>query len=180
MAGFRELPEVTYRDAIAGDALSVAMLGTHVFLDTYAPQGMRPALAREVLEHFSVHATEEILRTEGTTVLLAESKGHLVGYAQLGARAAHELVSASPASELVRLYIHERFTGQGVGKALLRRCEQRAVAAGAQALWLTAWIGNPRALRFYAAQGYADAGVTDYVFEGDRYENRVFVKLLAP
>ncbi|WP_196984798.1 GNAT family N-acetyltransferase [Caenimonas aquaedulcis] len=154
------------------------MLGTHVFLDTYAPQGMRPPLAREVLEHFSVEATEAVLRTPGTVVLLAESAGHLVGYAQLDSGTAHDLVDVRPASEVVRLYVHERFTGQGIGKALLRRCEQQARSDGAQALWLTAWIGNPRALRFYAGRGYADCGATDYVFEDDHYENRVFVKSL--
>ena len=46
-------------------------------------------------------------------------------------------------------------------------------------LWLTAWIGNGRALAFYAAQGYGEAGKTLYDFQGELYENRLFVKGLA-
>ena len=45
-------------------------------------------------------------------------------------------------------------------------------------LWLTCWVHNTRALAFYARQGYAELGSTDYVFEGEHHENRVFAKTL--
>ncbi|MBX3636015.1 MAG: GNAT family N-acetyltransferase, partial [Rubrivivax sp.] len=40
---------VSLRDAAAADAEALAVLGTQVFLDTYAPDGVRPSLAAEVL-----------------------------------------------------------------------------------------------------------------------------------
>ena len=53
-------------------------------------------------------------------------------------------------------------------------------AQGAAVLWLTCWVGNARARAFYARQGYAELGSTDYAFEGERHENRVFAKTLQP
>jgi ribosomal protein S18 acetylase RimI-like enzyme len=47
-------------------------------------------------------------------------------------------------------------------------------------VWLTAWVGNAAALRFYRAVGYDDVGTTHYVIEGKAYENRVFVKQATP
>ena len=54
-----------------------------------------------------------------------------------------------------------------------------AAEHGASRLWLTAWVGNPRAIGFYVAQGWQDVGSTDYVFEGEVFLNRIFVRDLA-
>ena len=41
---------VELRPADAADALCIGVLGMQVFLETYAPDGVRPDLAREVLQ----------------------------------------------------------------------------------------------------------------------------------
>ena len=160
------------------DALCIAVLGTQVFLDTYAIGGIRPSLAREVLANFSVDAVSALLADASTSFLLAEHEGHLIGYAQVGERRTQELVPQAMAAELRRLYVQERFTGHGIGKRLLQEAERFAASRGASLLWLTAWVGNPRALQFYPRQGYAEMGRTAYVFEGESYENRLFGKSL--
>jgi diamine N-acetyltransferase len=100
----------------------------------------------------------------------------MVGFAQLSAHAKHDLVPFPDATELNRLYIQEKFTGRGLGRELLQQAEKTAFASGASALWLTAWIGNARALAFYSSQGYEEVGSTLYTFQGEDYENRLFVK----
>jgi diamine N-acetyltransferase len=167
------------RPAVPADALCIAMLGTQVFLNTYAPEGMRLDLAREVLAHFAPTRIEELLHNQSVTFVLAESAGHLMGFVQVTHGARHELVAYESTSEVDRLYVHERFTSQGIGKALLHRAEALAASHGSAALWLTAWVGNARAIAFYSKQGYADMGATDYVFEDEHYENRVCVKVLG-
>ena len=173
--------DITFRPAVIADALCVSALGMQVFLTTYATQGMRPVLAREAREHFSLGKIEALVRDESVSFILAESAGHLVGFVQVTHGARHVLVSHEPASELDRLYVHERFTGTGtgIGKALLQRAEALAASRGAAALWLTAWVGNARAIGFYPRQGYMDVGATDYVFENGHYENRVYFKELS-
>jgi ribosomal protein S18 acetylase RimI-like enzyme len=58
--------------------------------------------------------------------------------------------------------------------------EALAAREGASTLWLTAWVGNQRALAFYASQGYEQLGSTDHTFEGEVFENRLFAKALGP
>ena len=171
--------DVSFRPAGAEDALCVGMLGTQVFLNTYAPDGMRADLAREVLENFAPAKIEELLCDESVAFILAERAGHLVGFVQVTHEARHELVKYETLCQVNRLYVHERFTAHGIGKALLLRAEALAASRGADALWLTAWIGNARAIGFYPRQGYTDVGATDYVFENEHYENRVYVKVLG-
>jgi diamine N-acetyltransferase len=170
--------DVSYRPADLSDALCIGVLGTQVFLDTYAPEGMRPSLAREALENFSMPAIQAQMESPWAAFIIAERAGHLVGFAQLTHGARHPLVRFERTAELNRLYVHERFTARGIGKALLRHAEALAAQQGAAAMWLTAWVDNARAVGYYPRRGYGDVGAATYSFEGEHYENRVFVKEL--
>lgn len=163
------------RNAVADDALCIGVLATQVFLDTYATDGVRPALAREALEHFSTAETAALLSRPDTRFIVAERQGHLLGFVQVTLGARHAQVAGSATAEVVRLYVQRRFQGQRLGTRLLQQAQALAAAHGARQLWLTAWVGNPRAIGFYAASGWRDVGATDYVFEGEAFLNRIFV-----
>ena len=171
-------PDVALRIAGPADALCIGVLATQVFLDTYAMDGIRPSLAREVLHHLSTGAIARSLADPATMFLVAECAGHLIGFAQLTIGATHACAGPEATVELGRLYVQRAFAGKGVGTMLLARSEELARARGAGSLWLTAWVGNRRALAFYARRGYADVGATTYEFENEQYENRVFVRAL--
>jgi diamine N-acetyltransferase len=47
------LSELSFRRANSSDALCLSALATQVFLETYATEGIRPWLAREVQERFA-------------------------------------------------------------------------------------------------------------------------------
>ena len=168
--------EIPIRPATPADALCLGVLSTQVFLDTYATQGIRAALANEVLAQHSVAVYEALLADPGVTLLVAECDGHLVGFSQVRGDVGHALVPEAAAAELDRLYVHERFTGRGVGRDLLRQAEKAAAARGADTLWLTAWEGNARALAFYPRRGYENLGRTVYTIEGEDYPNHLFAK----
>ena len=150
-----------------------------VFLDTYATGGIRPALAREVVQTYSQAAFEAAIADPATQLVVAEHDAHLIGFAQVTLDASHELAPAGRQAELLRLYVQEPFTGVGVGTQLLARAEAAAAKAGASVLWLTPWVHNARALAFYGRRGYDDHGLTWFRFEGESHENRVFAKPLA-
>ncbi len=169
---------VSLRVADANDALCIGVVGTQVFLDTYAPDGIRSTVAREVIDHFSTTAIAALLHDPATTFVVAESSGHLLGFVQWTRGATQALVPADSAVELDRLYVLPRFHGQGIGTLLLRHAETRAAAQRASTLWLTAWVGNHSALAFYARRGYQDLGATMYRFQDEQFENRVLARAL--
>lgn len=170
---------ISIREAGVADALCLHALATQVFLDTYATKGIREAIAREAHQELSATAFLEQLKADPVRVLLAEHEGFLVAFASVTLGATHSLVAKGSAAELSRLYVQSPFIRRGVGALLLRRVERLARTAGASTLWLTAWVGNARALAFYASQGYEELGSTDHVFENERFENRLFAKVLA-
>ncbi len=171
--------DIVVRAAGEADALCLHALATQVFLDTYASEGIREAIAREAQQELSVAAFVEQFAAPRVRVLLAERRGFLVAFASVALGATHSLVPKGPAAELSRLYVQSPFIRQGIGSLLLRHVEALARAAGASTLWLTAWVGNARALAFYAGQGYAELGSTDHEFENERFENSLFAKALV-
>lgn len=169
------------RLATPDDATCIGVLATQVFLDTYAPGGIRPALAAEVLEHFSTAAVAQLLARPATAFIVAEVAGHLVGFVQLTRGATHNAIGPGSPVELDRLYVLSRFNGRGIGTGLLQRAREWSMAQGAVTLWLTAWVGNQHALAYYARRGsgFEDVGATTYTFQDEAFENRVLVLSLA-
>lgn len=166
-----------FRLAQAEDVEPIGLLASHVFLDTYVPQGVSRAIASEVRLRFSREALLARLQDPGVRILLAEDGEWLLGFADLSLSAPEPRPGVQGA-EVLRLYVHPRHQGQGVGRRLLQAAETLAQQAGATGCWLSAWEGNSRALAFYPRQGYRDVGETDYCIDGQAYRNRVFSKML--
>lgn len=169
----------TLRAGTPADATTISALAMQVFLDTYAPEGIRPDLAREALREYAATAFDARLREPARRFVLAERGSGLLGFAELTLTAQPAPDGGVSGAELIRLYVQPAAQGTGLGRRLIRAAEAIAAEVGLGALWLTAWDGNHRALGFYAREGYADVGATSYSFEGNRYGNRVLARALA-
>lgn len=167
---------IIIRPAHLNDALCLGMLATQVFLDNYAPAGIRAAIASEALRSFSTAAIETVLSRDNCFVFIAELDDHLVGFAQVTIGTPQVLVRTAAPAELDRLYVQEPFTRIGLGSRLIAQAESQARILGASAMWLTPWVHNHRALQFYAKQGYRDLGATWFEMDGEQHENRVLCK----
>lgn len=166
----------TIRPARPDDALCLSVLAMQVYLDTYALQGISAPIARDILHAFSIAHFETLLADPGQVFAVAEQGPNLLGFVQVQMQSPHELAPPGSAAEVVRLYVQEPFTGRKLGTALLEAGERLAREAGVDWVWLTPWIGNRRALGFYAARGYVDLGQTWYDIEGELHENRFLAK----
>ena len=171
--------EISLRAATSADALRLGVLATQVFLDTYAFTGITEAVAKEVREAFSTETFSELLARESTFITVAVHVEGLVGFAQTTIGTTQALAPAGAPAELDKLYVQEPFTGRGVGTRLLRSHETLAGGHGAAMLWLSPWVGNHRALRFYAKHGYEDYGLVFFHMGPHKIENRVYAKRLS-
>ena len=172
------MTEIALREATEADALCLGVLATQVFLDTYAFSGITEAVANEVRQAFSTAAIAKLLRSKSTITTVAVQDAALVGFAQTTIGTAQPLAPRGKPAELDRLYVQEPFTHRGVGSRLLQDHEARAAERGATVLWLSPWVGNHRALRFYAKHEYKDYGLVLFHMGQHEIENRVYAKCL--
>jgi diamine N-acetyltransferase len=175
---FDPTPAVHLRAARPDDALCLGALATQVWLDTYAKPGIRASFAQYVRGAFASETMSALIARPDVCFAVAEHEGHLVGFSQCTIGATQPLVKSAEPAELDRLYVQEPFTGTGVGARLIAHAESECAARGATTLWLHTWIGNARALAFYARCRYADVGSMFFEMNGERHENRVFAKTL--
>ena len=167
-----------YRTAAPDDALTLSVLATQVFLDTYATRGVDTDLAKEASVIYSEAEFLTRLQDPSVEITVAQDGNYLIGFLDLtsGTRCP---VGKVEGLEVFRLYVQAPFQRHGVGRQLMALAELKAIERKSPHLWLTAWSGNTRALAFYPSLGYEDVGATPYVIEGKEYENCVFIKRVA-
>ena len=171
--------KIALRPATQADALRIGVLATQVFLDTYAFTGITEEVANEVREAFSTATFAKILDKPSTFITVAVHGAALVGFAQTTIGTPQPLAPDGEPAELDRLYVQEPFAGHGIGSRLLLSHEALAARQGAAVLWLSPWVGNQRALRFYAKHEYEDYGLVFFHMGRHKVENRVYAKRLS-
>ncbi|HEV2864044.1 MAG TPA: GNAT family N-acetyltransferase [Pyrinomonadaceae bacterium] len=110
-------------------------------------------VARRYLEYLFARCAET-----GGAVFVAEEDGRAVGFVSVWARVRARLIEEREyeyayVSDLVVLHAYR---GRGLGRALLRRAEEHARAAGAKILRIGVLAKNDPARRLYSASGFED------------------------
>jgi diamine N-acetyltransferase len=178
MAGTKPEQEAHLRQATIDDIGVISALAGYVFMSAYAGPGINDSVAREVQSLHSIEAYKARFNSPDRAIWVLERADRLLGFAELSRSIRMAPLGGIVGIELERLYVHPGHHGQGHGRSLITRGETLARAAGASALWLTAWAENHSALAFYARLGFQDCGETEYVFEGQRFANRLLSKAI--
>jgi ribosomal protein S18 acetylase RimI-like enzyme len=151
---------IAYRMAGPDDAALLAALSTRAFTETfghlYAPADLAAFLGR--LDEASWAAE---LADPALAIRIVEDHGVAAGFAKLGPPAA-AFTPPGPHAELRQLYVLAPWHGTGLADALMGWTIEAARARGAVALYLSVFIDNPRARRFYERHGFERVG--SYIF----------------
>lgn len=163
---------MTPRRAALADAPRLAALAQWVWLDSYATDGVDTGFMPYLAESFGVAVFEQLIADPGRALWVLEEGAALQGLAQLRRDAPPPLPGeAQPRVELERLYVAPPCTGRGLGVSLLAAA--RSTWPG-QALWLSVWVGNEGAQRFYRREAGELIGETDFMLDGQAHRNLVF------
>ncbi|RZN80961.1 MAG: GNAT family N-acetyltransferase [Winogradskyella sp.] len=101
-----------------------------------------------------------------------------VGYAKLIVNATNKYVKSQYNCQLERIFILNDFIPLKLGKQLIDFVEEKAKSLQLDAMWLTVYIKNNRAIRFYEKNEFIHVGNVNFVVSGKAYDNIVFSKRL--
>ncbi|SFP68668.1 GNAT family N-acetyltransferase [Sphingomonas rubra] len=161
---------IRYRDATAADLPAIDALFRRSFVATFGTL-YAPADLATFLAGFSAAAWADEFAQPGVAIRLAEEEGVLLGYAKIGdQKLPVEPIGA--AVELRHLYLDVAAQGRGIADALLHWTIETSRARGAGELFLSVFVDNTRAKRFYARRGFEAIGryefpVGDHVDQDD-------------
>jgi ribosomal protein S18 acetylase RimI-like enzyme len=160
------------RTARPEDAPSIAVLGAHVWVHTYAAAGVSDVIAQYVLATFTPDKIGTLVIDPARVLLVAEVGARLAGYIVVGFGSYHGEVPI----EVETLYIQDSFAGRGIGSALLAHARDVAKArTGTRSIWLMVNAQNATALSFYRSRGMTQDGIAYFELGGVKHENRVMV-----
>jgi GNAT superfamily N-acetyltransferase len=167
---------ITYRDATRADAATLDRLFDTVFRDTFAHL-YRPEDLSIFLESFGVSDWEKQLDDPAFACRIAEADGEPTGYVKLGPLKL-PVEEDSHALLLDQLYILKPYHGVGIAHALMDWTLEEARRRGAARLYLTVYVENHRALRFYDRYGFEAVGRYDFMVGNHADEDVIMRKLL--
>jgi GNAT superfamily N-acetyltransferase len=135
------------RPATVGDIETIAVIWQLAWRDGHLGHVPDALVEHRQLEDFRLRIPE---RLDRTTVAMIDAR--MVGFVTV-----HE-------DEIEQVFVSARARGTGVAAALLRHGEQ-LIAARFDHAWLAVVAGNARARRFYAREGWSDAGLFQYTVQ---------------
>ena len=151
---------LAYRDAGPDDAASLDRIFTTTFCETFGHLYRSEDLSA-FLSSFGLSDWEAQLSDPAYACRIAEAEGEAVGYVKLGPLKL-PVETDRPAMLLDQLYVLKAHHGAGIAHALMDWALDQAVRRGAEELYLTVYVDNHRARRFY--DRYAFEAVGSYAF----------------
>jgi len=155
-------------DATGNDAALLAELGARTFFESFAadndPEDMRRHLESQFAPKIQL---AEIANPALDTLLLRDTAGRAVAFAQLRSGKTTHGVPAEGSIELWRFYVDKSWHGRGIAHALMDAAKARGRRRGARTMWLGVWERNARAQAFYRKHGFEKVGSHVFVVGSD-------------
>lgn len=151
---------IRYRDATAADAALLADLFARSFTETFGHL-YKPEDLAAFLEQLNKEGFAQELADPGLAVHVVEADGTAVAFAKVGTITL-PIAPERPATELRQLYVLKPWQGAGIAHELMRWALRHARELGAKEIYLTVYIDNHRARRFY--EGYGFVFIAPYAF----------------
>lgn len=160
----------TIRLAEARDIPSICILGTHVWVHTYADEGVSNSISHYLLREFGSERWTTRIGDPDISILVAMSAGNLVGFSVLRRPSVWGTIEV----EIETLYVLPSHARLGIGSDLLKASRDCARdRTGCASVWLSVNAKNALALKFYRARGAVEIGKADFVLDGIKHANLV-------
>jgi GNAT superfamily N-acetyltransferase len=175
MAGAGWLP-MTNRDATAADLSAIDRVFRQSFCETFAHLYQPKDLAA-FLAQFTPEAWADEFDDASYRFRVAEVDGQVVGYVKLGPSAL-PVETDRRAVELRQIYVLKDHHGSGIAAALSKWAIDEARRLRFEELYLTVYVDNHRARRFYERYGFQPVGRYDFMVGNHADEDIIMRKTL--
>ncbi|MDY7393845.1 GNAT family N-acetyltransferase [Aureibaculum sp. 2210JD6-5] len=163
--------------ATAADTTVLALLGRLTWAESHGHYvENKNNLLKYLDSNFSVSKTKQEINNPKNLFYIMYVDDLPVGYAKLILNAKNENVASQNNCRLERIFIQNEFIPLKIGKQLLTFVETEAKALQLDTMWLTVYIKNNRAIRFYEKNEFKNVGALNFIVNGAAYENIVFSK----
>lgn len=139
----------------------MSRIGKETFVETFGHLYTPDNLAAFLENHSEANWLGELTNPE-FSVRIAEEAGAAAGFAKVGPPSL-PFEATGPNAELRQLYVLKPWHGQGVAHVLMDWAIDEATRRGAEQMFLSVFVDNHRARRFYDRYGFEAVGTYDFM-----------------
>jgi GNAT superfamily N-acetyltransferase len=148
---------VAFRLAGTEDAPALSRLGAETFTETFGHLYDPNDLALFLVNHGEDSWRQELADPEFAVLLAENEAGQAIGYAKVGPPPL-PFEPRGTAVELRQFYLLEPFQGQGLADQMMQWVIDEAERRGGDDLYLSVFVDNQRARKFYERWGFVAEG----------------------
>ncbi|SHF41976.1 spermine/spermidine N-acetyltransferase [Seinonella peptonophila] len=170
--------KTTFKKCTLEDLKTLQDIGYETFKDTFqhlnTPENMEAYLQKA----FNLKQLEKELLNVSSTFFFIYVNEELAGYLKVNVDIAQTERIENDALEIERIYIRNKFQGQGLGKYLINRGIEIAKAQNKKLVWLGVWEKNEGAIKFYKKMGFVENGTHSFYMGDEKQTDFIMVKTL--
>lgn len=155
------------KKATYNDIKNLQTLCIQVWMHTYAQDGINSKISDFVLDTFTFDYFQNKIDDKNFEICIYTIEENLVACIIIDKSAKYK--NKLNGFEISTLYVQEHFQGQGIGKKLLLEIAKEY----GDTFWLSTWVHNYNAIKFYKKIGFIDIGKRFFRLDGEKHENRV-------
>ena len=168
---------IEIKTAKESDAEILALLGRITYVESHGHFiEDKTDLLKYLTKSFSVVKTREDIKNANNLFLILYVDELPVGYVKLVLKTTHESVESKNSCRLERIYILADFIPMKLGNEFLNFTEEKAKELQFDTMWLSVYVKNDRAIRFYEKNEFENVGELRFFVNGKGYDDIIFSK----
>jgi len=144
------------------------------FKDQNSPENMKAYLEKA----FNLKQLEIELSNHSSEFHFIYFNDEIAGYMKVNASDAQSEDMGNDSLEVERIYIRKKFHKQGLGKYLMNKAIEIAVARNKEKIWLGVWEKNKNAIGFYNKMGFVHTGAHSFYMGDEEQIDLIMTKTL--
>ena len=168
---------IKIKKAKASDTDLLALLGRVTFRESHGHFiNDKNDLSNYLNKSYSISRIKQDLNDPKNLFHIMYVNNLPVGYTKLVINAEHEGITSLNICRLERIYILNDFIPLKIGQQFLSFIEKEAKKLQLDTIWLTVYIKNFRAIRFYERNEFKAVGAINFPVNNTTYKNLVLSK----
>lgn len=169
---------VNFRKAATADITLLTALSQQTFKQAFGAANTPENIAAFLASAYNPEQITYELLEPANTFYITEIAGKPAGYLKLRWPAPDQRIPYSNNLQICRLYLLQEFWGWGLGDQLMQFCLEKAREMSCEAVWLTVWEHNPRAISFYQKWGFTQVSTDEFVLGNEVQLDYLLIKAI--
>lgn len=168
---------IKIKKATENDIIILALLGRITYVESHGQFiEDKNDLSNYLNATFSISKIEKDFKNTKNRYHIIYVDGLPVGYSKIELHVTNENIVSQNTCKLDKIYILNEFIPMKIGQQFLNFIIEKVKDVEIDTIWLSVYIKNKRAIRYYQKNEFKNVGNLNFLVNGKEYENILFSK----